>query len=100
MFAVFDKPPHPNAAKLFAKLGLVSPEACVDFASRSCKRHAQDVPAPWVHDYQVPRDGVNYYRFYEYSFVTEQKPTILRRTARFWASKRDRRSARRSAQPG
>ena len=39
----------------------------------------RDVAAPWLREHQIPKDGVNYLRLYDYHYVTEQKPAILRR---------------------
>ena len=35
--------------------------------------------APWLRDHQIPKEGVSYLRLYDYQYVTEQKPAILRR---------------------
>ncbi len=79
VLGLFNGAPHPNAAKLFVNW-IASPEgqrAHADAEKQAPMR--RDVPAPWLREYQVPREGVSYLRLYDYQYVTEQKPAILRR---------------------
>ena len=79
IMAVFDKPPHPNAAKLFVNW-MATPEGMGLHAStEGGVPLRKDVERPWVKDVQVPKEGVAYLDLYDYRYIMEQKPAILRR---------------------
>ncbi len=79
VLGLFDPPPHPNAAKLFVNW-MASPDGmAVHAEAENQVPLRRDVAHPWVHEYQVPKDGVNYLRLYDFQIITEQKPAILRR---------------------
>jgi iron(III) transport system substrate-binding protein len=79
VLGLFTGAPHPNAAKLFVNW-IASPEGQQVHADAEKQAPMRrDVPAPWLREHQIPKDGVNYLRLYDYQYVTEQKPAILRR---------------------
>jgi iron(III) transport system substrate-binding protein len=79
VLGIFNNAPHPNAAKLFANW-ITSPEGQrVHAEAENQAPLRKDVPHPWVREHQVPKEGINYLRLYDYHYVTEQKPAILRR---------------------
>jgi ABC-type Fe3+ transport system substrate-binding protein len=79
VLGLFDGAPHPNAARLFVNW-ITSPEGQQVHADAEKQGPMRrDVPAPWLRDHQIPKEGVNYLRLYDYQYVTEQKPAILRR---------------------
>jgi iron(III) transport system substrate-binding protein len=83
VLGLFTGAPHPNAAKLFVNW-IASPEGQQVHADAEKQAPMRrDVPAPWLRDHQIPKDGVNYLRLYDYQYVTEQKPAILRRFREF-----------------
>lgn len=79
VLGLFSGAPHPNAAKLFVNW-ITSPEGQQVHADAEKQAPMRrDVPAPWLRDHQIPKEGVSYLRLYDYQYVTEQKPAILRR---------------------
>jgi iron(III) transport system substrate-binding protein len=79
VLGLFSGAPHPNAARLFVNW-ITSPEGQQVHADAEKQAPMRrDVPAPWLRDHQIPKEGVNYLRLYDYHYVTEQKPAILRR---------------------
>jgi iron(III) transport system substrate-binding protein len=79
VFGVFTNSPHPNAAKLFANW-ITSPEGQrVHSESEVQAPMRRDVAAPWLRDHQIPKDGVNYMRLYDYKYILDQKPAIRQR---------------------
>ena len=76
---MFDKPPHPNAAKLFVNW-MASPEGMgVHALAEGQVPVRKDVEHPWVKDAQVPKEGVSYQDLYDYHYIMDQKPAIIRR---------------------
>ncbi|HEY7064106.1 MAG TPA: extracellular solute-binding protein [Chloroflexota bacterium] len=79
VLGLFNQAPHPNAAKLFVNW-IASPEGQqVHAGAEKQAPMRRDVPAPWLREHQIPKEGVSYLRLYDYQYVTEQKPAILRR---------------------
>jgi ABC-type Fe3+ transport system substrate-binding protein len=79
VLAQFDKPPHPNAAKLFINW-IVSPEGMALHAQAEGQVPTRkDIDHPWVKEAQVPKEGVQYLDLYDYKYIMEQKPGIIRR---------------------
>jgi ABC-type Fe3+ transport system substrate-binding protein len=79
VMAVFENPPHPNAAKLFVNW-MATPEGMGIHASTEGQVPVRkDIEHPWVKDAQVPKEGVAYQDLYDYTYIMEQKPAILRR---------------------
>jgi len=79
VLALFDNAPHPNAAKLLLNW-IMSPDGMAVHAEAEGQGPTRkDVPHPWMHDYQIPKEGVSYQRLYGYQFITEQKQPIIRR---------------------
>ncbi len=79
VLGLFNNAPHPNSARLFVNW-ITSPEGQQVHADAEKQAPMRrDVPAPWLRDHQIPKDGVTYMRLYDYQYVTEQKPAILRR---------------------
>jgi iron(III) transport system substrate-binding protein len=79
VLGLYSNAPHPNAARLFLNW-IASPEGLrVHAEAEQQAPSRKDVPAPWLRDFQIPKDGVNYMHLYNYQYVTEQKPAILRR---------------------
>jgi ABC-type Fe3+ transport system substrate-binding protein len=71
--------PHPNAAKLFVNW-IASPEgAALHAETEGQVPLRKDVPHPWVKEAQVPKEGVTYRDLYDYKYITEEKPAIIRR---------------------
>jgi iron(III) transport system substrate-binding protein len=79
IMAMLDPPPHPNAAKLFINW-MASPEGVAIHAEAEDQLpHRNDVPHPWVRDFQVPREGVDYINLYDYRFIAGAKADTIRR---------------------
>jgi iron(III) transport system substrate-binding protein len=79
VMGVFENPPHPNAAKLFVNW-MATPEGMGLHASTEGQVPLRkDIEHPWVKDLQVPREGVAYQDLYDYQYIMEQKPAIIRR---------------------
>jgi ABC-type Fe3+ transport system substrate-binding protein len=79
VLAQFSNPPHPNAAKLFVNW-IASPEgAALHAQAEGQVSLRKDVDQPWVKEAQIPKEGVSYLDLYDYKYITEQKPAILRR---------------------
>jgi len=79
IMATFDTVPHPNAAKLFVNW-MASPEGvAVHAEAEEQMPQRKDVPHPWVRDYQVPKEGVDYINLYDYRFIAGPKADINRR---------------------
>jgi iron(III) transport system substrate-binding protein len=79
VMGVFENPPHPNAAKLFVNW-MASPEGMGLHASTEGQVPLRkDIEHPWVKDIQVPREGAQYQDLYDYQYIMEQKPAIIRR---------------------
>jgi ABC-type Fe3+ transport system substrate-binding protein len=79
VMSLFNQAPHPNAAKLFLNW-MASPDGMGTHAGSELRVPLRkDVPHPWVRAHQVPKEGVRYINLYEYQYITEQKPAILRR---------------------
>jgi iron(III) transport system substrate-binding protein len=79
VLGLFAGAPHPNAARLFVNW-ITSPEGQQVHANAEKQAPMRrDVPAPWLREHQIPKEGVSYLRLYDYQYVTEQKPAILRR---------------------
>jgi iron(III) transport system substrate-binding protein len=79
VMAAFDKPPHPNAAKLFVNW-MASPEGMgIHALAEGQVPLRKDVEHPWAKEEQVPKEGVNYQDLYDYTYIMDQKPAIIRR---------------------
>ena len=79
VMGLFNRAPHPNAARLFLNW-MASPEGMAVHAQSELQvPQRKDVAHPWMRDYQVPKEGVDYMRLYDYRYITEQKGPILQR---------------------
>jgi len=79
VLGLYSNAPHPNAARLFLNW-IASPEGMrVHAEAEQQGPSRKDVPAPWLRDFQIPKEGVNYMNLYNYQYITEQKPAILQR---------------------
>jgi iron(III) transport system substrate-binding protein len=79
IMAMLDPPPHPNAAKLFLNW-MASPEGVALHAEAEDQLPMRkDVPHPWLRDYQVPKEGVDYVNLYDYGFIAGSKADVIRR---------------------
>jgi ABC-type Fe3+ transport system substrate-binding protein len=79
VLGLYSHAPHPNAARLFLNW-IASPEGLrVHAEAEQQAPSRKDVPAPWLRDFQIPKEGVDYMNLYDYKYITEQKPAILQR---------------------
>jgi iron(III) transport system substrate-binding protein len=77
--SIFNKAPHPNAAKLFVNW-MASPEGMgIHALAEGQVPLRKDVEHPWAKEEQVPKEGVNYQDLYDYTYIMDQKPAIIRR---------------------
>ena len=66
--AIWNKAPHPNAAKVFVNW-LLSKEGMTLYGTAQLQTPARnDVEVPGLYPYQVPKDGVKYVDTYSYEF--------------------------------
>ncbi|HLH26191.1 MAG TPA: extracellular solute-binding protein [Chloroflexota bacterium] len=79
VLCLFTDPPHPNAAKLFVNW-LASPDGMGVHAQAEAQVPLRkDVAHPWATEFQVPKEGVSYQDLYDYHYIMDQKPAIIRR---------------------
>jgi ABC-type Fe3+ transport system substrate-binding protein len=79
VMCLFDQPPHPNAAKLFLNW-MASPDGMAVHAQAEGQVPLRkDVEHPWAKEEQVPKEGVAYQDLYDYHYIMDQKPAIIRR---------------------
>ncbi len=79
VMAMFDNPPHPNAAKLFVNW-MASPEGMgIHAQAEGQVPLRKDVDHPWAKEAQIPKEGVAYQDLYDYQYIMDQKPAIIRR---------------------
>jgi iron(III) transport system substrate-binding protein len=70
--ALFDKGPHPNAAKLFATWIASKDGATVDSKAEVAVSNRTDIDYSWAPDEAKPKPGVDYFDTYGWDFTVNQ----------------------------
>ena len=79
---LMNKPPHPNAAKLFVNW-LASREGEISFARSALSLSLRtDIPQDWIDQVNVPKPDKKYIDTYDYKFITEQRDSAFEKVQR------------------
>jgi iron(III) transport system substrate-binding protein len=79
---LMNKPPHPNAAKLFVNW-LASREGQISFSKSTLSLSLRtDIDQSWADDVNVPKPDKTYIDTYEYKFVTHDRDTAFEKVQR------------------
>jgi iron(III) transport system substrate-binding protein len=70
--AIFDKAPHPNAAKLFANWIASKDGATVDSKAEVAVSNRTDIDYSWAPDEAKPKQGMEYFDTYGWDFTLNQ----------------------------
>jgi iron(III) transport system substrate-binding protein len=77
LVSLMNKPPHPNAAKLFVNW-LAGQEGQYAYArAEQAASLRTDVKPDWMPAYQLPHAGRKYYDAYDYNFITVERASSL-----------------------
>jgi iron(III) transport system substrate-binding protein len=86
LLAMVNKPAHPNAAKLFVNWMAMKEGGEVYNKAQVTVSNRTDIDSAWAPDYNVPKDGVNYFDTYSWEFTnSERNPDSLDRIKRLMA---------------
>ena len=79
---LMNKPPHPNAAKLFVNW-IASREGEISFAKSALSLSLRtDIAQDWIDDVNVPKPDKKYIDTYAYKFITEQRDAAFEKVQR------------------
>ena len=79
---LMNKPPHPNAAKLFVNW-LAGPEGQTSFAKSILSLSLRtDIDQSWAEEVNKPKPGKTYIDTYEYKFVTHDRDAAFEKVQR------------------
>jgi iron(III) transport system substrate-binding protein len=79
--ALFDKPPHPNAAKVFANWIASKEGAAVHAKAEVAVANQNDIDYSWAPEELKPKQGVDYLDTYGWDFTVNQLITLRDRFA-------------------